>query len=169
MKINRSLKIKPFIALTAFAASMSAFAQTVPPQGAPHHEVGQRAQLTSESRQALRKDIGEFQAGHQVRTLTPAPAGAGHADHVRPTGGTLPHVREEHPLALPGAEHVTRRQQFEQRKHLTAERQDRADKREALHARKEARAHRREARHARLRAAPDAGAVTVYPVLNVVK
>jgi hypothetical protein len=162
MKIKRSLKIKPLFALTAFAASMSTFAQTVPPPAAAaHHEVGPRARLTSESRQALRKDIGEFHTGNPVRTLTSAPVVA---DHARSTADTLPHVREAPPLALPGAEHVTRRQQFEQRKHQNAERQDRADKREALHARKEARAHRRAARYARLRAAPDAGKGAVPPV-----
>jgi hypothetical protein len=148
------MKIKPLIALTAFAASMSAFAQPLPAPAAGHHEAGHRTPLTAESRETLRKDVHEFHGGQQGHALPPVTADA------------RPHGPEAHPAVLPG---VSRREQVEHRKHVHAQRQDWAERREALQAHREARAHRREARHARMHAAHQPGAMNVAPVTSIVR
>jgi hypothetical protein len=149
LKETIKMKIKPLIALTAFAASMSAFAQAIlAPAQAP---AARRATHTLAERQALRKDVREF---HHRKE-----AGADAAPHARPqvqpgdadVQGSV--TKEPQHERARGAERHTSQERVEQRKKHREVWEARHEKREALQgakqARHEKRLERRERHHQR--------------------
>jgi hypothetical protein len=141
------MKIKPFIALTAFAASMSAFAQATPTveQGAQGRRLHSQAE-----RQSLRRDVQAFHT--EQNAAQPGAAIAQEAGRAA--------VQVEAPAAAPDAERLAKREHFERRKHHAEAREARFERREELQLAKEARLEkkeeRRERRRHRAEPAPDA-------------
>jgi len=97
------MKIKPFLAVTAFAASMSAFAQSAPPQsrGAERGPTGRPSTHAASERATLRRDINDF---HRTQTqaaqdsppaMKPAVVPSELAAHAADRGAKL-HKDEEH-------------------------------------------------------------------------
>jgi hypothetical protein len=145
------MKIKPYIALTAFAASMSAFAQVTPP--AEQGPQGRRLHSQAE-RQALRRDVQDFHRGHLASPPSLAGMPAGEPVHRNPLQG-------EPQAFAPDSERLAKREHVERRRHQGEIREARMERREELQSAKAARLEKKEERRERRRQRAEQGSDTV--------
>lgn len=142
------MKIKLVTALTAFAVSLSAFAQAAPspaPNQAPHES---RVRHASDERQISRNDLREFRHNREVGPEAVVQPGMPGGQEARAPGQGVEGAH--HGFARESGAQA-KRERFEQRKKRHEMRDARADKREELRRtreeRHEKRAERRERRH----------------------
>jgi hypothetical protein len=128
------MKIKSILAISAFAASMSAFAQTTPPT--PKAGAKQSSRSTTEKK-SIRSAVQDFHDERTASTQSKTPA----------TMPPMPAPRVEvTPDNSEGRSAAVRREQLRKSVQRHAQHQKWADRREAVDEAQRARLHKRQAR-----------------------